>query len=206
MMSREYYNANAAAFHADTAAVDMSALYAEFTPLIPKGGHIVDAGCGTGRDALAFAQQGFAVSAFDASEALVAIAQKQLGSKRVFLSTFLEFEAEKPVTAIWACASLLHVPFAELPATFSHLAKQLQPKGVFYCSFKYGDSEIERGGRRFTNLNETLLKQVLHNSELTIEKMWVTADARPEREHEKWLNAVLVKTPAPLSTVTGNGV
>lgn len=194
MMSKEYYNANAAAFHADTAEVDMSALYAEFLPLIPKGGHIVDAGCGTGRDALAFQAQGFQVTAFDASEALIAIAQQRLGANAL-QCTFTEFQAIEPVAAIWACASLLHVPFSELPTTFSHLAAQLASQGVFYCSFKYGDNELERGGRRFTNLNEVLLANVLQNTNLTIQKTWITGDARPGREHERWLNAVLVKSP-----------
>ncbi|MFU8785337.1 class I SAM-dependent methyltransferase [Aliidiomarina sp.] len=194
MMSKQYYNANAAAFHADTAEVDMSALYAEFVPLIPKGAHIVDAGCGTGRDALAFQALGFQVTAFDASEALIAIAQQRLGANAL-QCTFTEFQATEPVAAIWACASLLHVPLAELPSTFSHLAAQLVSQGVFYCSFKYGDNELERGGRRFTNLNEVLLANVLQNTNLTIQKTWITGDARPGREHEQWLNAILVKSP-----------
>lgn len=193
MMSKKYYHANAAAFHADTAEVDMSELYAEFVPLIPKGAHIVDAGCGTGRDALAFQAQGFQVSAFDASEALIAIAQQRLGV-HALQCTFTEFQAKEPVAAIWACASLLHVPFSELPSTFSHLAAQLVSQGVLYCSFKYGDNEVERGGRRFTNLNEVLLTNVLQNTNLTIQKIWITGDARPGREHEQWLNAILVKS------------
>ena len=49
-----YYTENAQAFFADTVAVAMAPLYARFLPHIPPGGHILDAGCGSGRDTLAF--------------------------------------------------------------------------------------------------------------------------------------------------------
>lgn len=192
-MSIDYYNQNASAFHANTADVDMSALYQEFLPLLPAGAHIVDAGSGPGRDAMAFQSQGFKVTAFDASDALITIARQRLGADQAVQATFLEFNAKEPVDAIWACASLLHVPFAELPVTFQHLAAQVKSGGVFYCSFKYGDDETERGGRRFTNLNEARLAEVIAQSDLAVQKTWLTGDARPGREHEQWLNAILVK-------------
>ncbi|EGN75490.1 methyltransferase family protein [Idiomarina sp. A28L] len=193
-MSINYYNENAAEFHADTASVDMAALYEEFLLRLPVGAHIIDAGCGSGRDALAFLKAGFRVTAFDASPALVAIAQERLGTEKVKLATFDEFSISEPSDAIWACASLLHVPFVGLPHTFLHLAEQLKSKGLFYCSFKYGDDEVERGGRRFTNLTEARLADVIQNSDLAIQKTWITGDARPDRENEKWLNAILVKS------------
>ncbi|RUO20888.1 SAM-dependent methyltransferase [Aliidiomarina iranensis] len=192
-MSIDYYNKNAAEFHADTACVDMAALYEEFLPRLSVGAHIIDAGCGSGRDALAFLQAGFRVTAFDASPSLVAIAQERLGTEKVKLATFNEFSVSEPADAIWACASLLHVPLLELKHTFVHLSEQLKNRGLFYCSFKYGDNETERNGRRFTNLNEALLQQVIQQSDLAIQKTWITGDARPGREDEKWLNAILVK-------------
>lgn len=196
-MTIQYYNQHAASFDADTADVDMSALYSVFLPLLPKHAHIVDAGCGSGRDALAFAKHGFQVTAFDGSEALVKLAQERIAQAGVQVEVehamFDTFSVETPVEAIWACASLLHVPFAKLNQTFAHLALQLKAMGVFYCSFKYGDSETERAGRRFTNLNERLLMQVLDGTGLRIQTQWVTGDARPGREHEKWLNAILIR-------------
>jgi hypothetical protein len=64
---------------------------------------------------------------------------------------------------------------------------------VFYCSFKYGSSDTEREGRYFTNADETRLKVFIANTGLSIDKMWVTDDARPNRQTEKWLNAILIK-------------
>lgn len=77
-MTIQYYNQNAATFDADTTDVDMSALYSAFLPMLPNHAHIVDAGCGSGRDALVFAKLGFQVTAFDGSEALVKLAQERM--------------------------------------------------------------------------------------------------------------------------------
>ncbi|WP_338040958.1 hypothetical protein [Marinomonas algicola] len=65
-----YYNMYAEDFAENTLSVDMSALYQCFLPLIPLQGHILDAGCGSGRDAKYFQSLGYEVSAFDASSEL----------------------------------------------------------------------------------------------------------------------------------------
>ncbi len=48
-----YYARNAQQFIADTQDVDMQALHAPFLAELPASAHILDAGCGAGRDALA---------------------------------------------------------------------------------------------------------------------------------------------------------
>ena len=191
-MNNHYYNTNAQDFYDGTINVDMDSLYKKFLPHIPESGTILDAGCGSGRDTLAFAKQGYTVQAFDASESLVKLAS-ELTKQQVTQATFLEFTSETPFDGIWACSSLLHVPMDELTQTFIHLAQLLKTQGVFYCSFKYGDNEITRNGRRFTNLNETLLESYTQGTKLTIKETWITSDLRPGREAEKWLNVILAK-------------
>lgn len=73
-----YYNQNAKAFSDSTLNVDMSALYAEFLPHVAQHGSILDAGCGSARDAAFFKTQGFTVSAFDASPELAELASSYL--------------------------------------------------------------------------------------------------------------------------------
>ncbi|WP_243637409.1 methyltransferase domain-containing protein [Parashewanella curva] len=75
---------------------------------------------------------------------MLAVAQAEIAKAHtqlaVFHSTFLSFEVQKQsYDAIWACASLLHVPQVELNKTFHHLAQFLNVGGVFYCSFKLGN-------------------------------------------------------------------
>ena len=46
----EYYNTHASAFTADTQNCDMSEKYIPFLNRVKAGGHILDLGCGSGRD------------------------------------------------------------------------------------------------------------------------------------------------------------
>ena len=194
-MAYDFYNDKAISFFNDTVNADLSTVYQEFLPLLNHGSHILDAGCGSGRDTSFFIKQGFQVTAFDASEALVIKASKHTGID-VTLNTFDSFQSEPPqllFDAVWACASLLHVPSGKISISFANLAKQLKAGGIFYCSFKYGNNDIERNGRYFTNADEQRLSNFIKNTGLVINKTWVTLDVRPERQDEKWLNAILIK-------------
>ena len=80
----EYYNKNSSEFISRTIDVDMSEAYDNFLKLLPGVGSILDAGCGSGRDAKKFAELGFAVSAFDASEEMVKHATQYSLSNKTF--------------------------------------------------------------------------------------------------------------------------
>ena len=190
MLAVEFYNLNASQFAADTTNVDMSALYARFLPKLPPDGIILDAGCGTGRDSRFFLAKGFTVCAFDASTEMVRLARELTGLD-VRLSTFLSYQSDIHFDGIWACASLLHIAEAELAVTFNHLGSLLKSRGVLYCSFKLGSGEVQRDGRCFTQMTADRLGVVLSDTRLKIAEYWVTADARPGRKHEQWLNALL---------------
>ncbi len=188
-----YYDHNAQTYFDTTFQVDMETIYTPFLEKLPPAAIIIDAGCGSGRDALAFSRLGFKVLAFDASERLVQLARTHTGLD-VQHCTVLDFNTEpQSANAIWACASLLHVPYGKLQQTFKLLATFLVPNGTFYCSFKYGDGQVERDGRHFTNLNEKLLADVITATDLQIEQTWQTEDLRPDRGGEMWLNVFLVE-------------
>ncbi len=188
-----YYDTNADEFYNNTVSVDMKPLYDAFLKKLPAKASVVDAGCGSGRDSKFLISEGFNVIAFDQSKAL---AQKacELTGLNVLAESFLSMEIpEKSQDAIWACASLLHVSFDDLPKTFDHMANWLKASGVFYCSFKYGDAEKKRGERSFTDMNEARLNEVIKNTSLNIKSTWITDDRRKGREDERWFNALLIK-------------
>ena len=186
-----FYDSHATSFIDNTLHVDMQPLYEKFLPLLTKGAKILDAGCGAGRDAKYFHSQGFEVTAFDASIELSHFAQKYT-KLAVHHCSFNTFQSADKFDAIWACASLLHVAKKELAATFDRLGQFLTESGIFYCSFKYGNEEVTRDGRTFTNLNENSLAAILSTTSLGIQTSWVTGDQRVGRENETWLNALLV--------------
>lgn len=191
-MTLEYYQHHADDFFNSTVNVDMRSLYTPFLERIPKGGRILDAGCGSGRDSKAFLQQGYRVEAFDATGEMAKLASQHTGLP-VKQMTFSDVDAVNRYDGIWCCASLLHVSAAELPDAMAKLARALKPGGIWYVSFKHGDGERVKDGRRFTDLNEQRLNTLLAGlAGITLVGYWITEDKRPDRS-EMWLNVLLQK-------------
>lgn len=191
-MTLEYYQHHADDFFNSTVNVDMRSLYTPFLERIPQGGLILDAGCGSGRDSKAFLQQGYRVEAFDATAEMAKLASQHTGLS-VKQMTFSDVDTVNRYDGIWCCASLLHVSAAELPDAMAKLARALKPGGIWYVSFKYGDGERVKDGRRFTDLNEQGLNTLLAGlAGITLVGHWITEDKRPDRS-EMWLNALLQK-------------
>ncbi len=193
MSTVAFYDEHADEFYASTVGADMGALYDAFLPLLPDGARILDAGCGSGRDSRAFLERGYAVTAFDASNEMVARASALLG-RPVRRLTFQAMDYAGAFEGVWACASLLHVPRAAFDDVLARLARALVPGGVAFLSFKYGDGEEERNGRWFNSYDEGSFRAVLARQELMEElRLWRTSDVRPGRLHEYWLDALLKK-------------
>ena len=152
-----YYDAQTQSFFATTVDVDMSSLYAPFLRELAEGAAVLDAGCGSGRDARVFHERGYAVTAMEPSPALAALAEAHCGLP-VEIRRFQDIDWHWCFDGVWACASLLHVSLAELPEVMHRLTRALRPGGILYVSFKYGRGEREHGGRWFTDLDDAGLK------------------------------------------------
>ncbi|MCD8151513.1 MAG: class I SAM-dependent methyltransferase [Clostridiales bacterium] len=103
-----YYDEHAEEYCAATIDADMSFCRDKFMACLPAGAHILDAGCGSGRDSKAFMDNGFAVTAMDASEKMCTEAKKLL-RQDVLQISFEKMNFQNEFDGIWACASLLHV-------------------------------------------------------------------------------------------------
>jgi len=191
-MMNSYYDTHAEQYAKLTFDVDMSALHERFLKHLKPNSRILDAGCGSGRDSLAFKKMGHRVVAFDASPEMVAIASKNL-SQSVLHCTFQEISFREEFDAVWACASLLHVPKRELSEALGKLTSALVSGGILYASFKHGNGErFADDGRFFTDLTEEDLKEFVSQcGYLKFLDMWITNDCRQERRDEVWLNAIL---------------
>ncbi len=188
-----YYEANAQRFFQETRSVDMSPLYEPFLALLPSGARILDAGCGSGRDSLAFLERGYEVAAMDASPSMAELASRLIGRPVLHMS-FDQICFQERFDGVWACASLLHVPKRDLPAVLARLGVALKAGGVMYASFKYGEGEAVRDGRLFNDCYEESLRNLLRSrTEFGILEVWRSTDLRPGRGDITWLNVLLRK-------------
>ena len=190
----EYYNNNAGTFAESTQEVAFAEMQDGFLEYIPKGGYILDFGCGSGRDAKYFKEKGFRVDAVDGSEEMVRVAADHSGLP-VRRMLFQELDAVEEYDGIWACSSILHLDHTELTAVMKKIHAALKPDGILYTSFKYGDFSGERNGRYFTDMTEDSFGKLLRDvGGFSVIRLWITSDVRPGRDSEKWLNAILRKT------------
>ena len=75
------------------------------------------------------------------------------------------------------------------------MIRSLKKNGIIYTSFKYGEFEGMKNDRYFSDFTEKIFQEYLINIEgVELEKQWVTADVRPDRGEEKWLNIILRKS------------
>ena len=189
----DYYNTNTSSFVESTQLVQMTEAWSRFTAKLPASSIILDFGCGSGRDTKYFLEHGYQVEAIDGSEKLCKVASAYTGIT-VKKQLFTELSEVQKFDAVWACSSILHASSAELVIIMKKIWTALKDNGIFYTSFKYGNFKGERNGRYFTDMTEESLSYLLTKvTGFNIEEQWITADVRPGREEEKWLNVILRK-------------
>lgn len=185
----EYYQKNADLFVEGTVSADMHDAQMRFLRMLLPHAYILDFGCGSGRDAKAFLDQGYQVDAVDGSPELCCMASELIG-KPVKQMLFDDLSVSNQYDGIWACASILHLPRRDLVGVLQKISNALKTDGVLYTSFKYGSYEGMRDGRYFTDFTEESLGNLMDEvPSLLIVDTWITDDVRPERE-ERWINTL----------------
>jgi 2-polyprenyl-3-methyl-5-hydroxy-6-metoxy-1,4-benzoquinol methylase len=193
-MSLDYYNAHAQQYFDGTVLADVGDLRERFLQHVAPGGAILDAGCGSGRDARAFAELGYEVTAFDASEEMVRLARRHSGLPVQQLA-FADINWLSAFDGIWASASLLHVPREELVATSEKIARALRPGGAWYLSMKFGQTTRYVEGRSFTDVTGDEIRALVDAVGLQVIDFWFSDDVRPGRS-DRWVNVIAVSGEA----------
>lgn len=191
-----WYDRNAAGFAARTVDLGLRPEHDRFLRLMSPGARILDAGCGAGRDARAFLDRGYRVGAFDASAAMVAATRAATGGRvEPRHLTFAEY-ADPPGSwdGIWAMASLLHLPPAELAPAIAALLRSMTPTGVLFLSFKQGQGpRRDADGRLFTDLDAAGLEHLIRRAAPDARMLAITTDAglSSGREATIWVSAMV---------------
>ncbi len=189
----EYYNQCAKDYNELTLNIEFEHKREMLLKYLNPNAHILDLGCGSGRDSKAFLQKGYQVTALDGSKELCKIASENIGQE-VICQLFDELEETNTYDGVWACASLLHLPTDELKKVIQKVEQSLKKGGYFYASFKYGEFEGERDGRYFNDFTEETFNDLLAEfPNLKIQEVEVTTDVIPGRENVSWLNLIMKK-------------
>lgn len=121
-----------------------------FLATLPPGAKILELGCGGGQDSAYMLEKGFDVTPTDGSAELARQAEKRIG-RPVTVMRFQDLEAVEIFDGVWAEASLLHVPRAELPDVFARIRRALKPGAPLHSSFKAGEAEGNDSLGRYYN-------------------------------------------------------
>ncbi|MFB6219447.1 MAG: class I SAM-dependent methyltransferase [Halobacteriaceae archaeon] len=119
-------------------------------------GRVLDAGCGPGWEAATFADAGHEVLGIDLAPPFLDAAREEAPG-----ASFARMDMRAPGLAagtfdgVWACASFLHVPREDAPATLGEFHRVLRPGGALHVSVKRGEGTVagdryDRDCRRFT--------------------------------------------------------
>ena len=111
-----------------------------FLDRLTPGCRILELGCGGGRDAALMISRGFDVDPTDGVPEIAAKAEALLGSP-VRIMRFDALNAVAAYDAVWASASLLHVPRAGLTDILTCIWRALKPGGWHEASYKGGRHE-----------------------------------------------------------------
>lgn len=159
---------------------------------------ILDIGCGPGRDAKFFAEQGYKVTGIDTSLKMIQLAETIAPGARFYQmdASRLYFEPET-FDGIWANASLLHLSGRKLRAALTEIHTVLRRDGMFYASVKAAPESteiVEReayGQERYYQLwNKKDFLRELENAGFEITAFW------EEGESPVWLNVLCKKAAA----------
>ncbi|WP_338244218.1 class I SAM-dependent methyltransferase [Aurantiacibacter hainanensis] len=111
--------------------------------------HILELGCGGGRDAERMLERGFSVDMTDGSSGMAKKAHERTGQE-VRLLRFEELAAVEAYDAVWAHASLHHQPLAGLGEVLARIHRATRPGGKFFANYKLGDGDDrDRFGRLY---------------------------------------------------------
>lgn len=188
----DFYNRNADDYYRDTVNLDMSSWIERFLEHIPKGGNILDAGCGSGRDSKIFISKGFSVVSIDGSLEMCKLASRYIGQPVLNLC-FEDLSYDNQFDGVWACASLLHISREKMEFVLKLLKNSLKKDGVIYASYKYGDSDTEKEGRNFSNFTEGLLYEIFTNVGFRVIEVELSEELRSDNTIQKWVNIIAIK-------------
>jgi ubiquinone/menaquinone biosynthesis C-methylase UbiE len=149
-ITKESYQTTAKEFARNVANMAPLESIEKFITLLPPNAKILDIGCGSGRDAKIFTDNGANVLGIDFSSQLLDIA-KTHAPRAEFLLMDIE-TLNLPAASFdgaWAACSLGHIPKSGISSTLKQIRLLLKENGYFYLALKQGSGELLENDLRY---------------------------------------------------------
>jgi SAM-dependent methyltransferase len=151
---------------------------------------ILDFGCGPGRDLKVFSDLGHIAIGLEGAAHFAEMARTHSGCD-VWLQDFLKLDLpEHHFDAVYANASLFHVPSQELPRVLMDLHASLKPGGVLFSSNPRGNNEEGWNGGRYGAYHDVDTWRSHMSAARFTELDHYYRPAGPPREKQPWLASV----------------
>jgi len=123
----------------------LNRLHSRFCGHLRSGTQVLELGCGAGHDAVELSTRGLSVIGFDLSRGLLTEAHRHVSLGGYLVqgdARALPFGRDS-FAGIWSCASLLHVPKADIGHVLTDAFRILVGGGVLFTSMSEGNQEGE---------------------------------------------------------------
>ncbi|OAN78455.1 hypothetical protein A8B82_08730 [Sulfitobacter sp. EhC04] len=162
-------------------------IWRSFVAACPKGGVVLDLGCGPGNYARLLAGEGLRVTALDASPEMARRAGLIAGvtARHGFFEDVTEQDA---YDGIWASFSLLHAPRDALPGHLTRLRDALKPGGTFFIGMKTGTGGGRDDlGRHYEYYSREELEKLLQTAGFSPEQHWTGYGKGLSGQYDGWI-------------------
>jgi SAM-dependent methyltransferase len=156
--------------------------------------HVLDFGCGPGRDLLDYQRRGHLPVGLDGSEGFCVMARERAGVE-VWHQDFLHLDLPaNRFDGVFANASMFHIPGQELPRVLQELRATLVSGGVLFASNPRGeDIEGFNDLRYGTYLSWETWRELVTDAGFTELEHYYRPPGRP-RSEQPWLASLWMRT------------
>jgi ubiquinone/menaquinone biosynthesis C-methylase UbiE len=156
---------------------ELAAYCAHFLEIAGSNAHILDVGCGAGRDMAWMEARGAQVTGIDFSHGMLAEARRRTHGPLMQMDMrHLDFPDDS-FTGIWCTASLLHLPRRDAPCALSEMRRVLLPGNPLFLGLQEGAGECWEAvpyapqyQRLFTRYRQDEADDLLRSAGFTIEE------------------------------------
>lgn len=155
--------------------------------------HILDFGCGPGRDLQTFTKLGHVAIGLEGSQQAAQIAKTKSGCEILVQDFFNLSLPDNTFDGIFANASLFHIPNKLLPKVLSNLWASLKPNGILFSSNPRGNNQESWYGDRFASYHSLEgWRSFMTNAQFTEIEHYYRPSGLPI-EQQPWLASVWKK-------------